>query len=152
MKAVNMFVITGNLTRDVEVRYTTGGTAMATYIVAVDDLYYDRQGNKHEETDFIPVTTYGAQAENDAKYLKKGSSVAVTGRIKSWFMREEKRGGMNFKAEQVQYLGRAGGKQAQPAHDDAAAPVDDEWMRDYDRRLQAEQAGAGPMQRQAASR
>ena len=43
-----------------------------TFTVAVDNVYYDRDGKKHEETDFIPVTTYGKQAENDAKFLKKG--------------------------------------------------------------------------------
>ena len=84
MASINTFTIVGNVTKDVELRYTPSGTPAVTFTVAVDNVYYDRDGKKHEETDFIPVTTYGKQAENDAKFLKKGSMVAVMGRIRSW--------------------------------------------------------------------
>lgn len=72
MASINTFTIVGNVTKDVELRYTASGTPSVTFTVAVDNVYYDRDGKKHEETDFIPVTTYGKQAENDAKFLKKG--------------------------------------------------------------------------------
>ena len=78
MASINTFTIVGNVTKDVELRYTPSGTPSVTFTVAVDNVYFDRDGKKHEETDFIPVTTYGKQAENDAKFLKKGSTVACT--------------------------------------------------------------------------
>lgn len=142
MKSVNVFVITGNVTKDVELRHTKGGTATATYLVAVDDVYYDSTGTKREETDFFPITTYGTQAENDAKYLKKGMLVVITGRMKSWYRREENRGGINFVPQQVQYIGRPGQRPAAPAAGDERPAIDD-WTRDYDRQLAEEQAGAG---------
>lgn len=136
MASINQFWIIGNVTKDVELRYTPGGTASVTYTVAVDNVYYDRERNKHEETDFIPVTTYGKQAENDAKYLKKGSAVAVQGRIRSWYNADKGRGGFSFEAERVQYLGRPNGGRA----GDSGA---DEWLRDYDRVGEPEGAPAG---------
>ncbi len=137
MASINSFTIVGNVTRDLELRYTPSGKAAVTYTVAVDNVYFDREGNKHEETDFIPVTTYGKQAENDAKFLKKGAPVAVMGRIRSWFKQAERRGGFNFEAERVQYLGRPGIGRADAAGSaqpqDPAQGEHDEWMRDYER-------------------
>ncbi|WP_459203487.1 single-stranded DNA-binding protein (plasmid) [Ralstonia pseudosolanacearum] len=141
MASINEFIIIGNVTKDVELRYTSGGTAAVTYTVAVDDVYYDRDGQKREKTDFIPVTTYGKQAENDAKFLKKGSMVAVTGRIRSWYKQEERKGGFNFEAERVKYLGHPNGG-GQRSADDAGqggAGEHDDWTRDYD---SAERAGS----------
>ena len=112
MASINTFTIVGNVTKDVELRYTPSGTPSVTFTVAVDNVYFDRDGKKHEETDFIPVTTYGKQAENDAKFLKKGSTVAVMGRIRSWYKQAERKGGFNFEAERVQYLGRPSGNRA----------------------------------------
>ena len=144
MASINTFTIVGNVTKDVELRYTPSGTPSVTFTVAVDNVYFDRDGKKHEETDFIPVTTYGKQAENDAKFLKKGSTVAVMGRIRSWYKQAERKGGFNFEAERVQYLGRpsgnrAGGDAGQQQQGPGNAEHDD-WMGDYDG---AEQAGQG---------
>ncbi|CAB1371335.1 protein of unknown function (plasmid) [Denitratisoma oestradiolicum] len=54
MASINTFTIVGNVTKDVELRYTPSGTPAVTFTVAVDNVYYDRDGKKHEETDFIP--------------------------------------------------------------------------------------------------
>lgn len=137
MASINQFWIIGNVTKDVELRYTPGGTASATYTVAVDNVYYDRERNKHEETDFIPVTTYGKQAENDAKYLKKGSAVAVQGRIRSWYNADKGKGGFNFEAERVQYLGKPGGRAGEGEGET------DPWLRDYERAGDQDGAPAG---------
>jgi len=143
MASINTFTIIGNVTKDLELRYTPGGTPSVTFTVAIDNVYYDRDGKKHEEVDFIPVTTYGKQAENDAKFLKKGFPVAVIGRIRSWYKPEERRGGFNFDAERVQYLGRPTG--SRPADDagqaqDAGNSEHEKWLHDYDG---AGQAGQG---------
>lgn len=127
MGSINQFWIDGNVTKDVILRKTPGGTSVASYTVAVDNVYYVDQV-KHEETDYIPVTSYGRQAENDAKYLKKGSGVSVMGRMKSWYQPENKRGGMNFEAETVKYQGSP--KKLPKSVDDA--PPEDEWLRSYD--------------------
>ncbi|UCF24784.1 MAG: single-stranded DNA-binding protein [Ralstonia sp.] len=142
MAAINTFTIIGNVTKDIELRYTGSGTPSVTYTVAVDNVWYDNNGTKHEECDFIPVTTYGKQAENDAKYLKKGSAVAVIGRIRSWYKQEERKGGFNFEAERVQYLGKPsgnGGRQGNAGTGNAGTgnAEHDDWMRDYDRTEQA---------------
>ena len=142
MASINIFTIVGNLTRDTELRYTASGVATATLAVAVNHVYFDRDGKKHEEADFIPVTTYGKQAENDAKYLKKGSAVAVTGRIRSWYKQSENKGGFNFEAERVQYLGRPSGNRADSGSDQHQGPGNTDhgdWMRDYESIDQASQ-------------
>ncbi|HHV7525703.1 TPA: single-stranded DNA-binding protein [Burkholderia orbicola] len=131
MSNINQFFLTGNLTKDVVLRYLPGGRATATYVVAVDTVYV-HDGERREETDYIPVTTYGKQAENDAKYLKKGAGVAVTGRVRSWYKREERRGGFNFEVSQVQYTGRATSRR-DDEREIESAPADDGWVADYDK-------------------
>ena len=133
MAEFNSFTIIGNVTKDVELRKTTAGKSVTTYVVAIDHVWYDNNGTKHEHCDFIPVSTYGKQAENDAKYLRKGSSVAVSGRIHSWFKKEERKSGFRFEAEKVKYLGRAAATQPSDS-----SPVQDPnqeldaWLSDYD--------------------
>lgn len=143
MGSINKYIIVGNVTKDLVLRYTAGNTSTVTYTVAVDSVRYDGNGTKHEETDFIPVTTYGKQAENDAKFLKKGSMVAVAGRIRSWYKPEERKGGFNFEADDVQYLSRPTGNRstgnANPAPS-SGGELDD-WTRDYDNAARAESNG-----------
>jgi single-strand DNA-binding protein len=106
---INHFVISGNVTRDPELRHLPSGTPTVTFTVACNFVRYDAHDAKHERTDFIPVTTFGKQAERDAKFLRKGSAVTVECRVESWYQPEEKRGGFNFKATNVQYGGRGSG-------------------------------------------
>ena len=63
----------------------------------MDASYFDRDaGVMKEARDFFPITTFGKQAQNDAKYLKKGAQEGVKGRIKSWYTPEDQKGGFNF--------------------------------------------------------
>lgn len=139
MSGINEFIIDGNVTKDVELRYTPRGTPVATYTVAVDDVtgFGD---DRREDTDYIPVTTYGRQAENDAKYLKKGSGVTVMGKIKSWYKPEQKKGGFNFEAKRVIYRGKPS---STPKSVDSAP--EDDWLKDYDNAEQ--QGGNAPRSR-----
>lgn len=140
MKAGNQFTALGNLARDVKLAYTGNGTAMARYVVAINDVYFDGQGNRQERCDFIPVTSFGKQAENDAKYLRKGSTVAVVGGMRSWFKAETQKGGIEFVAASVQYLGHPAGRrgnadEAPFAETPLPEGVDDSieaWLADYD--------------------
>ena len=136
--SLNRFFISGNVTKDLDLRYLPNGRATVTYTVASNYVWYDNDGVKHEECDFLPVTTYDKQAERDAKYLSKGSPVAVEGHIRSWYQKEQRRGGFNFEATHVHYLGKSGGPR--PSHTNDLAPEQDEWTRSYER---AEQLGAG---------
>jgi len=72
---MNHIILIGRLTRDPELNYTKTGKAVCNFTLAVD-----RPFNK-DETDFIPIVTWGKTAENSANYLDKGRLVAVEGRL-----------------------------------------------------------------------
>lgn len=73
---MNRAIIIGNLVRDLELRFTNTGKEVANFTVAVSRNYGEKK-----ETDFINCIAWGKTAENMAKYLSKGSKVAVEGRI-----------------------------------------------------------------------
>lgn len=77
---MNSVCLIGNLTRDPDVRYSTGSnpTAIGKFSVAVDDGYGDKK-----RTSYISVVVFGKQAENCQKYLFKGSKVAIRGHIQT---------------------------------------------------------------------
>lgn len=77
---MNEVQLIGRLTRDPEVRYTTGDEpkAMARFTLAIDDGW-----GANKSTNFIPIIVWGKQAENCEKYLFKGNQCGVTGRIKT---------------------------------------------------------------------
>lgn len=77
---VNRIVLVGRLTRDPELRRTTNETPVASFTLAVDDRVKDANGQK--STTFITVTVWNNQADNVAKYCRKGSLVGVDGRIR----------------------------------------------------------------------
>jgi len=76
---LNRVILIGRLTKDPELKYTTSGTAVASFTLAVDRFRTNTQGER--ETDFIPIVVWQKQAENCANYLGKGSLAAVDGRI-----------------------------------------------------------------------
>lgn len=77
---LNRVVLVGRLTRDPELRYTAnGGTAVARFTLAVERNYTNQQGER--EADFIFISVWRGLAENCAKYLRKGSLVALEGRL-----------------------------------------------------------------------
>jgi len=77
---LNQVVLIGRLTHDPELRYTAGsGIPVTTFSLAVDRPFTNQQGER--ETDFIKIVTWRKQAESCANYLKKGSLVAVAGRL-----------------------------------------------------------------------
>ena len=77
----NRIVLVGNLTRDIELRYTQGGAAIGSSGIAVTRKY-TLNGEKREETCFIDITFFGKQAEIANQYLNKGSKLLVEGRLK----------------------------------------------------------------------
>jgi single-strand DNA-binding protein len=78
---MNSVELIGRLTRDPEVRYTSGTqTAVATFTIAIDR---PPRKDGEKQADFPRITVFGAQAENCEKYLKKGRLVAIQGRIQT---------------------------------------------------------------------
>ena len=82
---MNKVILMGRLTRDPEVRYTTGDNqmAIARYTLAVDRRFTRGGNNDGNNADFIPCVVFGKSAEFTEKYLKKGTKIAVTGRIQT---------------------------------------------------------------------
>ena len=82
----NRAIISGNLTRDPELRSLPSGVQVATLGIATNRVWKDKNGAKQESTDYHNVVVFGRQAETTAQYLRKGSSVLVEGRMqtRSW--------------------------------------------------------------------
>lgn len=113
MASFNKVILMGNLTRDPEVKYTTGGTAVAEVGLAVNRTWFDKQQNqKREETTFVDVTLWGRQAEVAGEYLAKGRSVLIEGRLQldTWDDREsgKKRSKLRVIGENMTMLGGRG--------------------------------------------
>jgi single-strand DNA-binding protein len=127
MAGLNRVILIGNLTDDPELRYTQKGVARTRFSIAVNRRYRDREGNLQEETTFVPIVVWGAQAENCANYLAKGRAVAVDGRLRiETFETEEgeRRKVAEVVAESVQFLGGGpGGKRGADAEAEKEAPV-----------------------------
>lgn len=111
MASFNKVILMGNLTRDPEVRYTQGGTAVSEIGLAVNDRRKDAKGEWIEETTFVDVTLWGRTAEIAGEYLGKGSSVLIEGRLKldSWEKDGQKRSKLRVVAETMKMLGGKGG-------------------------------------------
>ena len=82
MASFNKVILVGNLTRDPEVRFTTGGTAVTELGMAVSRQWTDKGSNERkEETTFVDVTLWGRTAEIAGEYLSKGRPVLIEGRL-----------------------------------------------------------------------
>ena len=76
----NKIILVGNLTRDIELRYTNGGTALAKTAIATTRKF-STNGEKKEEVCFVDITFFGRSAEVANQYLRKGSKCLVEGRL-----------------------------------------------------------------------
>jgi single-strand DNA-binding protein len=83
MASVNKVILLGNLGRDPETRYTTGGDAVCNLSIATSEQWKDKNGEKQERTEWHRVVLFGRQAEIAGDYLKKGRSVYVEGRLQT---------------------------------------------------------------------
>jgi single-strand DNA-binding protein len=114
---LNKAIIIGNLTRDPEMRALPTGTPVASFSVATSRFWKDKNGVKQEDTQFHNVVVFGPQADSVSRYLKKGSSVLVEGRMqtRSWDSTDGKKYRTEIVAERIQFGPR-------PMSGDAAAP------------------------------
>jgi len=83
MASVNKVILIGNLGRDPDTRYTTGGDAVTNLNIATTETWKDKSGEKQEKTEWHRVVLFGRQAEIAHEYLKKGRSVYIEGRLQT---------------------------------------------------------------------
>lgn len=109
MASYNLVVLVGNLTRDVELRFTPKGSAVAKIGLAVNRTWKDESGEKKEEVSFIDCEAWGKTAEVIAQYHKKGSSILIQGRLKmdTWEDKQskEKRSKLKVVVETFSFIG-----------------------------------------------
>jgi len=111
---INRVTMTGNLTRDPELRTTPGGTSVCSMRIACNTRRRDASGEWVDKPNFFDVTVWGAQGENCAQYLSKGRPVAVDGRLewREWDDQSgNKRQSVDIIAESVQFLGSREGSE-----------------------------------------
>jgi len=137
MASVNKVILVGNLGADPELRYTNTGTAVANFRIATNDTWTDKNGEKQERTEWHAIVAWGKLGEICGKYLKKGRSVYVEGRLQTrqW---EDQQGNKRYTTEVVaqtmQMLGRPGEAaaegtesnwepRAQASYEDVAVPT-----------------------------
>ena len=111
MASFNKVILVGNLTRDPQVRYTPGGSAVAEIGLAVNRSWFDKNSNsRKEETTFVDVTLWGRTAEVASEYLTKGRSVLIEGRLQldQWDDKEsgQKRSKLKVVGENMTMLGK----------------------------------------------
>lgn len=128
---INRVVISGNLTRDPELRSTAGGLSVLKLGVAVNDRRKNQSTGEWEDTpNFVDVTVFGARAEALSRFLTKGSKVAIEGKLRwsQWEKDGEKRSKLEVVADEVEFLssreGGSGGSSA-PAREYVSPAADD---------------------------
>jgi single-strand DNA-binding protein len=82
MGSVNKAILVGNLGRDAEMRFTAGGTPVATVSLATTERFTDREGQKKEDTQWHRIVIWGKTAESLHEYLTKGKQIYVEGKIR----------------------------------------------------------------------
>lgn len=122
MASVNKVILVGNLGKDPELRYTQSGVAFCSFSLATTDNWTDQSGQRQEKTEWHRITVWKKQAENCAKYLRKGSSAYVEGRLqtRSWDDQSgQKRYSTDIVADSVKFLGSAGGSRGEASSYDS---------------------------------
>jgi single-strand DNA-binding protein len=109
---INRVLVTGNLTKDPELRSTPSGTSICKLRIAVNSRRKDASGQWVDKPNYFDVTVWGAQGENCAQYLQKGRGVAIDGRLdwREWDATDGsgKRQAVEIIADTVQFLGGGG--------------------------------------------
>ena len=111
MGSVNKAILVGNLGRDAEMRFTAGGTPVATVSLATTERFTDRDVQKREETEWHRIVIWGKTAESLHEYLTKGKQIYVEGRIqtKEWTNKEgQKVKTTEIRADRIVLLGGGG--------------------------------------------
>src|SRR5262245_20226995 len=112
MGSGNKVILVGNLGRDAELRYTPGGSRVATLNLATTEVWEDKGGQRQEKTEWHRIVLWGKQAESLQEYLTKGKQIYVEGRLQTrqWDDKDgNKRYTTEIKADRITLLGGGGG-------------------------------------------
>lgn len=126
--SINKAIISGNLTRDMELRTTQGGMAVGSFGVAVNDRRRNGNGEWEDYANFVDCTMFGRRAEALAKYLTKGAKVCVEGRLhySSWEKDGQKRSKLDVTVDELEFMSRGDGNGGGQRQQGAQAAYDDE--------------------------
>lgn len=124
--SINRVIISGNLTRDPEIRQTAGGMPVLGFGIAVNDRRKNSNTGEWEDyPNFVDCTMFGARAEAVSRFLSKGSKVAIEGKLRwsSWEKDNgEKRSKLEVIVDEIELMSRADGNQAQSYAQQQTAP------------------------------
>ncbi|MBL9031584.1 MAG: single-stranded DNA-binding protein [Phycisphaerae bacterium] len=111
MPNLNKVMLMGNLTRDIELRHTSGNQAVANIGLAVNRRWRSPEGEQREETTFVDCEAWGKTAETMSKYLTKGRPVYIEGRLKldQWEKEGQKHSKLKVVVEGFQFIDSKGG-------------------------------------------
>lgn len=121
-RSFNQVILMGNLTRDPELRSTPNGQSVCSFSLALNRSYKGADGNWQEATDYVDVVAWGSLGERVAQYLSKGRPCLVNGRLqsRSWEQEGQKRSKVEVVANDVTFLGSAGGAGGQGQEDSSS--------------------------------
>ena len=118
MGSVNKVILVGNLGRDAELRYTPGGSPVATINLATTEIWNDKAGQRQEKTEWHRVVLWGKTAESLNEYLTKGKQIYVEGRLQTrqWDDKDgNKRYTTEIRGDRIVLLGGGGmGRRRRP--------------------------------------
>lgn len=122
--SINRVNISGNLTRDPEMRHTASGMQVLSFGVAVNDRAKNPQtGEWEDRPNFVDCTMFGTRAEAVSRYLSKGSKVAIEGKLRysSWERDGQRRSKLEVIVDEIEFMSRgqqgdAGGYAPAPSH------------------------------------
>jgi len=126
MGSVNKVILVGNLGADPELKYTPSSRPLCNLRIATTEVYKDKSGQKQEKTEWHRVTVWGDQAENCNKYLAKGRSVYVEGRLqtRTYDKEGQKHYATDVVADRVVFLGGGGGAGGEARRQGGGTPRD----------------------------
>ena len=121
--SINRVIISGNLTRDMELRSTASGSVIGQFGVAVNDRRKNAQGEWEDVPNFIDCTMFGTRAEKLAQYLTKGTKVAIEGKLRwsQWEKDGQKRSKIEVIVDDLELM--SGEKRQQPSQQNAYKPA-----------------------------
>lgn len=133
--SINHVAITGNLTRDPELRSTAGGTAVMSFGIAVNDYRKNQQTGEWEDyPNFIDCTMFGARAQSVSRFLSKGSKVAIEGKLRwsQWERDGQKRSKIEVIVDEIEFMSRQQGQLgSEPVYGTPATAPQPQQQQDY---------------------
>lgn len=105
--SINRCILSGNLTRDPELRSTAGGTSVLSFGIAVNDRRKNNQTGEWEDyPNFVDCTMFGARAEAVGRFLAKGNKVAIEGKLRysSWEKDGQRRSKLEVVVDEIEFM------------------------------------------------